>query len=58
MEVLRWKEECDRTEKMRANALDSLRNLEVEVTHLENTEEQLKELKEEYNQLREQVSVL
>ncbi|XP_071089671.1 centrosome-associated protein CEP250-like isoform X1 [Haliotis cracherodii] len=55
VEVLRWKEECDRTEKMRANALDSLRNLEVEVTHLENTEEQLKELKEEYNQLREQM---
>ncbi|XP_067656819.1 centrosome-associated protein CEP250-like isoform X2 [Haliotis asinina] len=54
-EVFRWKEECDRTEIMRANALDSLRNLEVEVSHLENADEQLKDLKEEYDKLREQM---
>ena len=55
-ELRQWQQECRTIEDMRANALDSLRLLEGEVTDLQDADKQLKELKDEYNTLKGQVS--
>ena len=55
-ELRTWQQECRTIEDMRTNALDSLRLLEGEVSDLQNADKQLKELKDEYNTLKGQVS--
>lgn len=55
-EVEKWQHECMSVEAMRRNALDSLHYLEKEVTQLQDADVQLKQLKDEYNILRGQVT--
>lgn len=55
-ELRQWQQECRAIEDMRANALDSLRSLEIEVNELQLADKQLKELKDNYNMLQGQVS--
>lgn len=55
-ELRQWQQECRAIEDMRANALDSLRSLEIEVNELQLADKQLKELKDNYNMLKGQVS--
>lgn len=54
-ELRQWQQECRTIEEMRANALDSLRHLEIEVMELQLADKQLKELKDDHNTLRGQV---
>ncbi|XP_052102217.1 golgin subfamily B member 1-like isoform X2 [Mytilus californianus] len=55
VELRQWQEECRTIEDMRVNALESLHCLEQEVSETHTSE---KHLKQDYNQLHEQISTL
>ena len=55
-ELRQWQQECRTIEDMRSNALDSLRGLEMEITELQEADKQFKQLKDDYNTLKGQVS--
>ena len=56
-ELHQWQQECRSIEDMRSNALDSLRSLEIEANELNMADKQLKEIKDNYNMLKGQVSL-